>query len=137
MSFYSPCQTLVIIVIVLCERFVFVHFIYIKENNNSKADPMYIKIQTCNDQRERKTNHFRTTVNRRTLVGRVERVNEERVCVVVVPLFGVCADVVTKQLLKSPVPSSYIEESSTKPVAFVCVSGRAVPAVVMINCCGC
>ena len=52
---------------------------------------LYIKIQTCNDQRKkkkkRKTNketniffyHLRTTVNRRTFVGRVGRTNEERV----------------------------------------------------------
>jgi hypothetical protein len=48
---------------------------------------LYIKIQTCNDQRKKKrkekTNkhlfHLRTTVNRRTLVGRAGRTNEERV----------------------------------------------------------
>lgn len=80
--------------------------------------------------------HLRTTVNRKTFVGRAGRTNEDRVCVVVV--FGVCDDVVTKQPLKSPVPSSYRDESSTNPVVVVvCVSGKAVPAVVIINCCGC
>ena len=63
MSFYFPSQTRVIIDIVLYKRVVFVRFIYIKENNNSIGDAMYrektllnlyIKIQTCNDQRERK-----------------------------------------------------------------------------------
>lgn len=80
--------------------------------------------------------HLRTTVNRKTFVGRAGRTNEDRVCVVV---FGVCDDVVTKQPLKSPVPSSYRDESSTNPVVVVvvCVSGKAVPAVVIINCCGC
>lgn len=63
--------------------------------------------------------YFRTTVNRRTLVGRADRVNEERVCVVVVELFDVCEEVVTRQPVKSVVPSSYIDESSTKPDAVV------------------
>lgn len=49
-----------------------------------------------------------------------------------------CDDVVTKQPLKSAVPSSYIDESSTNPVAVAdCERGNAVPAVVIINCCGC
>ena len=87
---------------------------------------LYIKIQTCNDQREKKEknnyfsfHYFRTTVKRRTLVGRADRVNEERVCVVVALLLGVWEDVVNRQLVKSAVPSSYMEESSTKPVAVV------------------
>ncbi len=80
---------------------------------------------------------MRTTVNRRTFVGRAGRTNEERVWVVV--LFGVCDEVVTKHPLKSFVPSSYIDESSTNPVVVVVVwvRGKPVPAVVIINCCGC
>ena len=82
--------------------------------------------------------YFRTTVNRSTLVGRAGRTNDDRVCVVVA--FCACVAVVTRQPLKSPVPSSYMEPSSTRPevvvVVVVWVNGRAVPAVVMMNCCG-
>jgi hypothetical protein len=80
--------------------------------------------------------HFRTTVNRRTFVGRAGRTNDERVWVVVV--FDVCEEVVTKHPAKSVEPSSYIDEPSTNPVVVVVWEiGKAVPVVVMINCCGC
>lgn len=70
------------------------------------------------------------------MVGRAGRTNEERVWVVVA--FGVCDEVVTKHPLKSPEPSSYRDELSTNPVVVVVwVRGKAVPAVVIINCCGC
>ena len=70
-----------------------VYLIYIKENNNSKADPMYRRIcYTCtsryrhamiNENKKKKKQMFsfylRTTVNRRTFVGSEGRTNEERV----------------------------------------------------------
>lgn len=87
-------------------------------------------------QRKMKTLYFRTTVNRRTLVGRAGRTYDDRVCAAAA--FAACVAVVTRHPLKSPVPSSYMDPSSTKPevvvVVVVCANGKAVPAVVMMNC---
>ncbi len=76
--------------------------------------------------------HFRTTVNRRTLAGRVGRTNEGRVW-----FSDTGDDVVTKHPVKSVVLLSYIDESLVSPTDDVWAIGRAVPAVVIINCCDC
>ena len=63
------------------------------------------KIEKKTNQSEKLSYHFRTTVNRRTLVGRPERTNDERVCAELFDVGDVVV-VVTRQPLKSPVPSS-------------------------------